>query len=77
MSAIKLRKTKNISPATFVLPAGKAIAGASILFCLLILTASTKQQFVYTLCLLGSGTIVYGISILRKKKLLLPAEAEK
>ena len=76
-SLIKLRKTKNISPATFMLPAGNAIAGVSILFCILILLASTKEQVVYTLCLLGSGVMVYWISVLRKKKLMLATDTER
>ena len=76
-SLIKLRKKKNISPATFMLPAGNAIAVVSILFCTLILLASTKEQVVYTLCLLGSGVMVYWISVLRKKKLMLATDTEK
>lgn len=75
-SLIKLRKKDNIPTAAFLLPAGKAIAALSILFCVLILTGSTLQQLVYILCLLGSGVIVYGIFILRKKKVMVPNETQ-
>ena len=71
---IKLRKKKNIPAAAFIIPAGKAIAALSILFCIMILTGSTKQQFLYILCVLGAGAIVYGIFILGKKRLVSPAE---
>lgn len=75
-SLIKLRKKDNIPTAAFLLPAGKAIAGLSILFCVLILTGSTLQQLIYILCLLGSGVIVYGIFVLRKKKLMISNETQ-
>ena len=71
---IKLRKKKNIPAAAFIIPAGKAIAALSILFCIMILTGSTKQQFLYILCVLGAGAIVYGVFILGKKRLVSPAE---
>ena len=71
---IKLRKKKNIPAAAFIIPAGKAIAALSILFCIMILTGSTKQQLLYILCVLGAGAIVYGIFILGKKRLVSPAE---
>ena len=71
---IKLRKKKNIPAAAFIIPAGKAIAALSILFCIMILTGSTKQQLLYILCVLGAGAIVYGVFILGKKRLVSPAE---
>lgn len=71
---IKLRKKQNIPAAAFILPAGKAIAALSILFCILILTGSTKLQLLYILSLLGAGAIIYGIFIMGKKKLVSPAK---
>lgn len=71
---IKLRKKKNIPSPAFILPAGKAIAVLSILFCMMIMTGSTKQELLYILWVLGAGAMVYGIFILGKKKLVTPAE---
>lgn len=73
---IKLRKKKNIPPAAFVLPAGKAIAILSILFCLMIMTGSTIREFLSILSVLGAGAIVYGI-LYRQRKLISPAETPK
>lgn len=64
---IKLRKKKNIPAAAFILPAGKAIAALSILFCILILTGSTNLQLLYIASLLASGVIVFGIFLWGKK----------
>lgn len=71
---IKLRKKQNIPAAAFILPAGKAIAALSILFCILILTGSTKEQLLYILGVLGAGAIIYGVFILGKKKLVSPVK---
>ena len=49
----------------------------SILFCITIITGSTKQQFLYILYVLIAGAMVYGIFILRKKRLVSLAENRK
>ncbi|MDQ6608740.1 MAG: hypothetical protein M3Y85_02845, partial [Bacteroidota bacterium] len=74
---IKLRKQKEVPAAAFVLPAGKAIAALSILFCLLIMIGSTKQQLLYILGVLAAGAFVYGIFVLGKKKILVPASTQE
>lgn len=74
---IKLRKKKNIPAAAFILPAGNAIAVLSILFCMMIMTGSTKQELLYILSVLGAGAMVYGIFILGKKKLVSLAKTQE
>ena len=73
---IKLRRKKNIPAAAFILPAGKMIAMISILFCLLIMTGSTGPEFLYVICVLGAGALVYGLFVLSKKKMVSQAEAQ-
>lgn len=72
---IKLRTKKNISAAAFVLPAGKAIAALGILFCIMILTGSTSQQFLYILGVLVAGLGMYGVFIWGKKKVATQTES--
>lgn len=64
---IKLRRKNKIATAAFILPAGKAMAVLSILFCALILIGSTVQQFLYIIGVLVAGTAVYGIFIWGRK----------
>jgi basic amino acid/polyamine antiporter, APA family len=66
---IKLRKKKNIDPAAFILPAGNTIAVLSILFCVIIMTGSTGQQFLYILAVAVVGAILFGVSILKRSVL--------
>ena len=73
---IKLRRVKDIPAAVFILPAGKAIAGLSILFCIMILTGSTKLQLLYISGMLVTGVMVYFIFIWGKKKQVVPAEIQ-
>jgi amino acid transporter len=73
---IRLRKKKNIPGAAFILPAGKAIASVSILLCVMILTASTKMQFLYILGVLSTGALLYGIFFWSKKKSFTTAETK-
>ena len=70
-SLIKLRQKKNVPVAAFILPAGNIIAMLSILFCLLIMIGSTKEQVLYILGILGAGAIVYAIFVVGKRKLSL------
>ena len=65
---IQLRRKKSIPAAAFVLPAGKVMAALGILFCVLILTGSTVQQFLYIIGVLFAGIAVYGIFIWGRKK---------
>ncbi|GAC1603846.1 MAG: APC family permease [Chitinophagaceae bacterium] len=74
---IQLRKKKNVPAGAFVLPAGKAIAAISILFCILIMTGSTKQELLYILFVLGAGAIVYGIFIWNKRRSVSPVNVNK
>ncbi|MEJ7766669.1 MAG: APC family permease [Chitinophagaceae bacterium] len=71
---IKLRKKAGIPAAAFVLPAGKAIAVFSILFCVMIMSGSTTKQLLYISCLLGAGVVVYSFLILSKRKMLSRAK---
>lgn len=75
-SLIKLRKKKNIPAAAFVLPAGKALAALSILFCIIIMTGSTVQQLLYILYVLAAGALIYGVFIFGKKNELLTETKE-
>lgn len=74
---IKLRKTKSIPAAAFILPGGKAIAALSILFCIMILTGSTAIQLLYILCILGAGALVYGIFIRGKETVVSPEDIQE
>jgi len=76
-SLIKLRKKKDIPAAAFVLPAGKAIAALSILFCIMIMTGSTAQQLLYILSVLAAGALVYGLFILDKKSVMVTGETQE
>lgn len=71
---IKLRAKQNIPPAAYVLPAGRSIAAVSILFCFMILTGSTGQQFLYIFGVLVAGALVYGFFVWGKKKVTLQTE---
>ncbi len=75
-SLIKLRKKKNISAAAFVLPAGKAIAALSILFCIMIMAGTTMHELLYILSVLVAGALVYGVFILGKKSVTLASETQ-
>lgn len=75
LALIKLRVKEKAPAAAFILPAGKATAVISIVFCLLIMMGSTKLQLLYILGVLAAGAAVFGLFALGRKKAVLPAQA--
>jgi amino acid transporter len=64
---VRLRKKQGLTPASFVLPAGKLVALLAILCCLAIMYGSTWQQQLTLAGVLGAGGVLYVLVAGRKE----------